>query len=702
MISKLVVENFLSIDDIYLEDIDEMDIVGISGQYKNKTGYSNGSGKSSLAETIWYAFTGNHRYKKDIDVVRINQSSAHILLEYKYLSETITIERFIKIKKKRDGTNTSALIKYDSGEGEEIVASGTNESQQWINNYFGINEDAFLKSFFFRQKEYDKLMKSRPGERLKFIEDFLGASIFDKAKRISAGRRNELDIEIRGIDIQIETLQEKLLTSEETKNKKIFLKDEKLNLNLYKKNLETSENLKEKYVKEIAEKEEKLKILGKNLVEKDSIKEELKTLKSTGKTLEKKKKNHEEWINTSKNTIKSLKNKLSKIEKNDVTEKTYEEFDKLKNNRESLLISIASEESILKQIEKSKKNIDIGDCPVCYRNIDEKMMKSLAYKYDSKIKKTQIQIKDRKEGLNKIDTKINNLELSIKNKEKNDENIKNTEQRIKIKETELKGDKKILQAFEEQYELLKKQFKSLTNRYKELEKINTEEIIIPYDEKETTDKAIKELKKSIEKSNNNIKEIRTEIDNNIEVKKNINVLTKKRKFRSKEIKYRIKLDSVFNKCRMEIISTGLRELENNSTNIISNLGATQKEVIWSTQKETLKGNIKDSLDIYLKDEKGERLIEGLSGAEWDLTAFSSRASLARYKLSRMNSKIDFMVLDEIFGSLDEGSREELISVINMFKEEFSQVFVISHTDLKESFGHNIKVEMGTDGITRLL
>ena len=67
----------------------------------------------------------------------------------------------------------------------------------------------------------------------------------------------------------------------------------------------------------------------------------------------------------------------------------------------------------------------------------------------------------------------------------------------------------------------------------------------------------------------------------------------------------------------------------------------------------------------------------------------------------MNSKIDFMILDEIFAALDEVSREEIISVINFFKGDFAQIFSISHTDLRKSFEHNIVLEMDKKEITRL-
>ena len=161
------------------------------------------------------------------------------------------------------------------------------------------------------------------------------------------------------------------------------------------------------------------------------------------------------------------------------------------------------------------------------------------------------------------------------------------------------------------------------------------------------------------------------------------------------------LEEIFEKCKMEIISTGVEELEEHANNIIREVGAVQKEIIFEKVKEGQKGEMTDALDIYLIDDKGKRMINGLSGGEWDISAFALRASLARYKLLRMNSIIDFMILDEVFGALDPNSRDELVKIISMMKDDFSQVFVITHTDLKDAFEHTIDIEMSEEGVTRL-
>jgi len=168
-----------------------------------------------------------------------------------------------------------------------------------------------------------------------------------------------------------------------------------------------------------------------------------------------------------------------------------------------------------------------------------------------------------------------------------------------------------------------------------------------------------------------------------------------------EIADRFVLEDIFEKCKIETVSVGLKEIEEIACDIISQIGAVSKEIEFSTQKETQKGESYDSLDIYLVDNKGKRDVRGLCGGEWDTTAFAIRMAMAKYKLQRMNSKVDFIILDEVFGALDFNSRMELATCINLLKNDFKQVFTISHTDITDMFENVIEVEMDKYEVTQL-
>ena len=161
MIKYLGIYDFLSIEKIEVE-LSNVDVVSIIGSFEDKEGYSNGSGKSSFAEAIYFAFTGKHRYKTDIEAIRIGKDEAKVVLVNTNGKDELYIERTFKKNFKGKSTNSALVVKLNS----EIVASSTREGQLYINNYFSTNPEDFLASYFFRQKEYDNFLRAKSSKRI--------------------------------------------------------------------------------------------------------------------------------------------------------------------------------------------------------------------------------------------------------------------------------------------------------------------------------------------------------------------------------------------------------------------------------------------------------------------------------------------------------------------------------------------------------
>ena len=71
-------------------------------------------------------------------------------------------------------------------------------------------------------------------------------------------------------------------------------------------------------------------------------------------------------------------------------------------------------------------------------------------------------------------------------------------------------------------------------------------------------------------------------------------------------------------------------------------------------------------------------IERFSGGESDVASVSARVALSRIVASRGGNTLGFLVLDEIFGSLDAGRRNNVLLALERLKRSFGQIFVISH------------------------
>jgi exonuclease SbcC len=78
-------------------------------------------------------------------------------------------------------------------------------------------------------------------------------------------------------------------------------------------------------------------------------------------------------------------------------------------------------------------------------------------------------------------------------------------------------------------------------------------------------------------------------------------------------------------------------------------------------------------------------IERFSGGESDVASLSARVALSRIVASRGSNALGFLVLDEVFGSLDAGRRNNVLLALERLKRSFGQIFIISHVaEVQES------------------
>jgi exonuclease SbcC len=106
-------------------------------------------------------------------------------------------------------------------------------------------------------------------------------------------------------------------------------------------------------------------------------------------------------------------------------------------------------------------------------------------------------------------------------------------------------------------------------------------------------------------------------------------------------------------------------------------------------------------------ELGPYPVEDFSGGERDVIALSARLALSRLIGSQAANPPSFLVLDEVFGSLDRDRRGNVIDLLSSLAgsaESFQQLFVISHVDdvrLSPAFNEVWRVAETDDGGSRL-
>ncbi|MBI4079146.1 MAG: SMC family ATPase, partial [Candidatus Levybacteria bacterium] len=134
------------------------------------------------------------------------------------------------------------------------------------------------------------------------------------------------------------------------------------------------------------------------------------------------------------------------------------------------------------------------------------------------------------------------------------------------------------------------------------------------------------------------------------------------------------------------------------------------KVILETQRETktkvtnIDGEkahgIVETLDIIISDEMGERPYEMYSGGEAFRVNFAIRLAISKLLTHRAGAKLQFLVIDEGFGTQDAPGRARLIEVIDAIKDDFEKILIITHLEeLKEEFPVRIEVSKNSTGST---
>lgn len=97
--------------------------------------------------------------------------------------------------------------------------------------------------------------------------------------------------------------------------------------------------------------------------------------------------------------------------------------------------------------------------------------------------------------------------------------------------------------------------------------------------------------------------------------------------------------------------------------------------------------VSNDFDFFIYDEGKKYPIERFSGGEIDLANLVLRIAISK-TLTELSgaSSIEFLAFDEVFGSQDESRRMEILEAFHTIKEQYRQIFLISHEmEIKEMF-----------------
>ena len=145
-----------------------------------------------------------------------------------------------------------------------------------------------------------------------------------------------------------------------------------------------------------------------------------------------------------------------------------------------------------------------------------------------------------------------------------------------------------------------------------------------------------------------------------------------------------------------LIEQALPQIEARANEVLDRLSAGNMSVRFITQaqyKDKNRDDLRETLDIQISDSAGARDYEMFSGGEAFRVNFAIRLALSEVLAQRAGARLQTLVIDEGFGSQDAEGRQRLIETINLVRQDFSKILVITHIDeLKDAFPTRIEVE----------
>lgn len=464
------------------------------------------------------------------------------------------------------------------------------------------------------------------------------------------------------------------------------------------------------------------------LSEQDNLREQYKKSKNAITRLENETNEHKTLVEKEKELEKHLQEQKELLEQKNNTEKT-------------ILQTIAGEEKLIADITKKIQKIqDLGkdsNCPTCtrplldeYDNVLGSLECIVANTQRDKIAKAKEELKtltlQKEEIKNMFDTynheyfelskKVNLIESKkrdliqenehfervktqgLKNKEELEklaaynyekeihEQYLETQKELKSKyeyvlsletmlqrldniKSDLSTTNQTIQSLSANYEQLEKEYKEI-----DYDEVKHQEKQKDYDEilkvKENNTNILNNLKVQIATIQGQIKTIQQSLDNNN--KQLEKVQTKKDDLNDYE-KIKISLAEFKTKLNAKVAPR------------ISDIASDMYSLITKGKYQHIE--VSNDFDFYIYDEGKKYPIERFSGGEIDLANLVLRIAISK-TLTELSgaSSIGFLAFDEVFGSQDEARRMEILEAFHTIKEQYRQIFLISHEmEIKEMF-----------------
>jgi DNA repair exonuclease SbcCD ATPase subunit len=653
------------------------------------------SGKTKIVMGMLFALYGDGTFDKIEEIWNdclLPSEDAFAKVDFELNGNNYVVERGRKAK-------GSYLDVFENG---KRIGESVKNAQEYIIELLGMDEKLFKASIFFAQKEIAAFIETDPKGRKDYVDLILDLEQWRVAGRNCNKRYKEVEEEIKKLDEDILYIDGIIkssydvitqITKELAQYDNLVTRKKELQVEIdnYKNidNIRTTITQLSKFI-QIALDNRKKSEESKDRLEADFISAE----NAYTSALKQKEFLMLEDTSTLQETIESLEQSITTFE----TALDGELIVRLQGS----LNLIATTQAELSVAKEGMSTLAQGICDKCGQIITEQHILKHKIERENQIKEYSIKL----EGFLATKKEVENLITAGR------ASVINYKKELKEKKDVLdkyKGITQILQTATTNYQSKRNGYHSRLAELNQQTKSYNDSILgyntqlaqeqakLPKDSTVnlvTLNASLKNIEETITELDTKrgrlqqIQEEKTLNENNLEISKNKLKEAKKNVY-SLEV-----LADAFKQIPTALLKESIVEIEKYANEIIKTILPRYRVRLYEDEAKKNR-----PLMVAFEVDGRYRNYKLLSGGQQAICAISLRMGFNKIISKKARVSLNFLVLDEIFGSLDEPNRIEILNMLGGLQKYFSQILVITHTEEASIFPNTIQVRMNDIGIS---
>jgi exonuclease SbcC len=665
-------------------------LVGIIG--------TNGSGKTTIVEAVGFGLFGSRALRGKVEEVRTRtaptrtgrgrrDSEMRVELLIEHDATVYRIERSL----------TDAAL-YVGGEGSP-VAEGNRDVSVRISGLIGMSYEEFVATYCTEQKGLEFLSgKKGATEREKFIIRILGYDRLEDLQELLRGDRKEKRAILQGYEASVGSREELVLRLEQEEKQFLLVREKhdeavqaltkaEAEFDVLRGRMQKLEDIKTRYTKENegvraiqVRLEERLKrsqaLADSCIVAQDELARSLKPL-AGGRTLEEAVRETKRESTLTKEKIEAASQELQALEvawRGDIS--------KIQAEREAVSRQV---EQITLKVQKIDALDTGGECPTCSQPLGETF--EAVHTHVVRERDTLVA---RVEQLKALEVKALQPPLELSEKRENLREAHKLYERLQAKAVELQQCQQLeqklagIQADQKAVEVdIKSAHENLERAQQRLREFNFAE-----DEYLKEKGAHDAAQRLVEVARLQRVRLEGEVNTHAALVARSKADIEKFDDRQAELEKIRREVRVFDEC--DRIVTDFRKFVNASIRPRMAELASEYLTDLTDGRYSAVELGEDFTPTVVEDGEVKRVI---SGGEEDILNLCMRVALSHMLAERAGQNFSLLMLDEVFGSLDEGRRSNVLALLEKLRRRFEQIIIITHLDdIKDGVQHLIQVD----------